>query len=865
MNVKCPRCQSDNPETSRSCAGCGTRLTVLPGAPDEEKTKTLAPVPDLGTGTIFADRYQVIEKIGAGGMGRVYKVYDTKVKEKIALKIIKPEIASDEKIIERFEHELRAARRIAHRNVCRMFDLGEYAGTHYITMEYVPGETLKNMIRMTGPLSVGVAVGYARQVADGLEEARRWGIVHRDLKPQNVLIDPTGTARILDFGIARLVQARELTAEGVVIGTPEYMSPEQAEGEEVDHRSDLYSLGMILYEMVTGKAPFESRTPLGVLVKQKSELPRPPRQLNSQVPESLDALILKCLAKDRNQRYQTAAEVRDALDKIESAWLSTATRPEAPRDAKRRHSSRVRTIAAAALILSAAAGGIYVLVKTRRAGPVPAAKTEPSVTALSGWTNSVAVIPFEVRGPGPAPSGLGYGLAEGIRQKLLSFGHLKVPDQYASDQYRSLAGTPAELGKALQVDNVLVGTVEMTPDGIRVNIRLTKTQGELLVFEHPYENKRESPFLKLEEKIANDIAAQLRMTSAAASEWTRFSIEPPSLVVLDLMANAKKAELRYRDVRLKDDFEEAVRLYRKVIERDRDYPLSYWGLGNLFECRYATGGGNLDDSFEMRLNYETAFKKNDKIAETQVGMGWVYYYENDWDKAYRSFKTAYDLAPNNAEINFNVGSFLRSIGLDQKAIWYYARVFVLAMDQGFHFALFRTCAQSYWNLGQFEKGLRLIEEALKLEPDSFLLHSMYARFLVATRDLNRAEEEFRIMEKTMPETEDARERLARLRIWFLALKGDTAKAREMLKNIKQPFRYEITNAQIILGDKGQALKNIEWGLDRAYYLIKDFLYPYPYFIYNPFFEGLGSDPRFQKIAAKAKAVYEEKDRKYGGL
>jgi eukaryotic-like serine/threonine-protein kinase len=860
--VKCPRCESENPETSLFCAGCGTRLTALPGALDEERTRTLAPVPDLETGAIFADRYQVIEKIGAGGMGRVYKVYDTKVKEKIALKIIKPEIASDEKTIERFGQELRAARRIAHRNVCRMFDLGEHAGTHYITMEYVPGETLKNVIRMTGPLSVGVAVDYARQIADGLEEARRWGIVHRDLKPQNVLIDPTGTARIMDFGIARSVQARELTAEGVVIGTPEYMSPEQAEGQEVDHRSDLYSLGMILYEMVTGKSPFESRTPLGVLVKQKIELPRPPRQLNPQVPESVEVLILKCLAKDRNQRYQTAAEVRDALEKIESSWKPTAAHPETPRGTKRRLWSPVLKIAAGALILSAAAGGLYVLVKARRAVPVSAVKTETSVAAPSVWTNSVAVIPFEVKGSGPTPSGLGYDLAAGIRQKLKSFGYLEVAEEYASDQYRTLAGTPVELGKALHADNILVGTVEMTPDGISVNIRLTNTtQGEPFVFKPPYKNKREGPFLKMEEQIANDVAAKLLMTPAAAYEGARFSVEPADPDVRALMAKAKKAEFRYRDMSHKDDFEEAVLLYRKVIERDRDYPLSYWGLGNLYESRYATSGGDLDDFSEMRLNYESAFKKNDKIAETRAGMGWVYYYESDWDKAYVSFKSAYDLAPNNAEINFNVGSFFRSIGLDHKAIWYYTRA--LTIDPGFHYA-HRNCAASYWNLGQFEMGLRSIEEGLKTGPANFLLHTTYARFLVATRNLDKAETELQGLEKDA-KTDADRERLDRLRIWFLALKGDTAKARELLKNIKQRFRYEITNALITLGDKDLAIENINWGIEGAYYLIKDFLYPYPYFKNNPFFEGLGSDPRFQKIEAKAKAVYEEKDHKYIGF
>jgi TolB-like protein/tRNA A-37 threonylcarbamoyl transferase component Bud32 len=859
--MKCPRCQVDNSETSRYCAGCGAPLSAS-GSPAEDKTRTLPPLPKLETGTLFAGRYQVIEKIGSGGMGQVFKVFDTKVQERVALKIIRPEISSDPKTIERFGHELRAARRIAHRNVCRMFDLGEHAGTHYITMEYVAGETLKNIIRMSGPLSIGSAVDYAKQIADGLEEARRFGIIHRDLKPQNVLIDPSHTARIMDFGIARSLQSGEWTAEGVVLGTPEYMSPEQAEGEEADHRSDLYSLGMILYEMVTGKTPFESRTPLGVLVKQKSESPRSPRQLNPQVPESLAAVILKCLAKDRNQRFQTAADVRAALGKLEATGLLPTARPEvvsgsgptAPRP------KRLRATAAV-LLLGAALAGMYFLFRPRPVGrpPLPAAKAEPAKASLSIRTSSVAVLPFVVRAPGSSPSGLGYDLAQGIRQKLMSLRGLKVSDQYESDQYRALADRPAEIGQALQVEYIVVGAIELASSLLRLDLRLIRTRGEAFEVEQRYEDKRDGPFLNLEERVANDIARQLKMTYVAAQESRPFSIEPADPETRTLMIGAKKTELRYRDQRLPADFDDAARLYRQVIGRDRTYPLSYLGLGNLYESRYATGGGNPDDCLEMVLNYQMAFKKNPGVAETNAGMGWVYYYEPDWDKAYQSFARAYELAPDNAEINFNFGSFLRSIGLDDKATWYYGRA--LTLDPGFHYAI-RACTASYWNLGQFERGRELLEEGLKSDPDNFLLRAAYARFLVATRDLDKAGAEIQRLEKISPDTEEGRERVNRLKAWYLALQGDSAGARDILRDIKQPFRYEVTNAYLVLGEKDLALYNIKWGLDRAYYMIKDFLYPYPYFLNNPFFEGIKSDPRFQSLVAKAKAAYMEKDRKY---
>lgn len=206
-------------------------------------------------------------------MGRLYKVFDTKIKEKIALKTNKPEVGSDKETIERFSNELRQARRIAHPNVCRMFDLGEAEGCYFITMEFVPGEDLKSFVRRSRRLEMETTLRIAGQVAEGLAEAHRLGIVHQDLKPSNIMIDEEGNAQIMDFGIARSTAASGLTGEGVIIGTPEYMSPEQVAGEPADQRSDLYSLGMVLYEMVTGRLPFEGDTSMSIALKHKTEIP----------------------------------------------------------------------------------------------------------------------------------------------------------------------------------------------------------------------------------------------------------------------------------------------------------------------------------------------------------------------------------------------------------------------------------------------------------------------------------------------------------------------------------------------------------------------------------------------------------------
>jgi serine/threonine protein kinase len=224
--MKCPRCHSDNPADTRYCGKCGTRLE---SKKQISFTKTLeTPNEGLARGILFANRYEIIEKLGEGGMGEVYRVEDTKVGEEVALKLIKPEIASHKRTVERFRNELRIARQITHKHVCRMHDLNEEGKALFITMEYVRGEDLKSLIRRTKQLTVGTTVSITNQVAEGLSEAHRLGVIHRDLKPNNIMIDKEGQAKIMDFGIARSLAEAGTTAEGVIIGTPDYMSPEQA-------------------------------------------------------------------------------------------------------------------------------------------------------------------------------------------------------------------------------------------------------------------------------------------------------------------------------------------------------------------------------------------------------------------------------------------------------------------------------------------------------------------------------------------------------------------------------------------------------------------------------------------------------------
>lgn len=326
--MKCPKCRSDNPESVKFCGACGTKLGPFP--PFTETLATGAGEP--ARGALLAGRYEVIEELGRGGMGTVYRVEDQKIKAEIALKLIKPEIAADRETIERFRNELKLTRMISHPNVCRMFDLGEDQGTSFITMEYVRGEDLRSLIRMSGRLEICAALSIAKQICQGLAEAHRLGVVHRDLKPSNIMIDREGNARIMDFGIARSVLARGMTGPGVMIGTAEYMSPEQAEAKNAEPRSDLYSLGVILYEMLTGRVPFKGDTALAVAVKHKSERPKDPREWNPRIPERVSRLVLRCLEKKPGGRVESAPGMISELDALLDAILQAGRKPAAGSD-----------------------------------------------------------------------------------------------------------------------------------------------------------------------------------------------------------------------------------------------------------------------------------------------------------------------------------------------------------------------------------------------------------------------------------------------------------------------------------------------------------------------------------------------------
>jgi len=259
----------------------------------------------------IADRYDILGVVGRGGMGIVYKARDRETGEVVAVKVLKPEISADPAVMQRFKNELLLARKITHKNVCRLHEFNRVGDVAYITMEFVEGESLRSLLKRGSP-GLRISLGMAHQIAEGLQEAHRQAVVHRDLKPENVFVMPDGDVKVMDFGIARSLETNTQTV--TLIGTPAYMAPEQARGLRTDHRADIYSFGLMLYEMVTGARAFQADTPMAALLQQIQDIPRPPLEITPELPASLNLLILRCLEKDPINRFASTDELLRELD-----------------------------------------------------------------------------------------------------------------------------------------------------------------------------------------------------------------------------------------------------------------------------------------------------------------------------------------------------------------------------------------------------------------------------------------------------------------------------------------------------------------------------------------------------------------------
>ncbi|MGD8535663.1 MAG: protein kinase [Candidatus Aminicenantes bacterium] len=842
--MKCPTCQFENPSDTRFCGNCGTQIRPVEDI-DAPQTKTAqTPMKEIDRGTVLASRYEIIELLGRGGMGNVYRVVDKKINEEIALKFLNPAIA-DEKMIERFKNELKFARKISHKNICRMYDLDDFEGTPYITMEYVTGEDLRNMIKMTGQLSVGRAISIAKQVCEGLAEAHRLGIVHRDLKPRNIMIDKEGNARIMDFGIARSIKVKGITRVGSIIGTPEYMSPEQVKGEKVDHRSDIYSLGIILFEMMTGQVPFEGDTSLSIALKHEKEIPPDPREFNAQIPKELSRVILRCLEKEKERRFQGAGELFSELTKIEEE-IPTKEKVFARKIKTKVLKKRIRWVLPAVLFACAILVlGYIVLVQIPKLGGLK-------------WKNSIAVLPFKDLSQEKNQVAFCEEMTVAVITRLSSVEGLKVSPERSIRRYSETEKDSRTIGQELDVQTILEPYLKKEGERIYITAHVVNANENFVLKSFEYEEEFDRVF-EVQDKLSTDIADALNV-SLTEEQLEAIKIkETENTKAYEFYAKGRHFEKRYRDLRRKEDFEAAVLNQKKAIEIDENYALAYWGLGDAYESRFVREN-NQDDLGKMEEFYMKAYQMEPDLAEANLGLGWVHFYKENLDRAFEYFKRAHEISPDNPEINHHVAAFLKDIHLNQRAIEFYSNAIELDPASVVYRELSSSC---YLKMGEFEEAAVLIKEAIDLEPDDMTLRLYYARVLIMMQEFERAEEIVKEVEERDPKNED----IQYTRAWLFAIQGERERSLEVIKKIDKPVYFSnlLSNIYSLLGMKDEAIQNIELAIEKGLEKVKTYPYHYLYLIKNPFYDNLRDDPRFQEIVKKQEEWYRENLGKFGDI
>jgi len=669
-------------------------------------TETLeTPTEELTRGTTFAGRYEIIEELGKGGMGKVYRSFDKQLKEEVALKLIKPEIASDKKTLDRFSNELKIARKIVHKNVGRMYELMENKGVFFITMEYVPGQDLKGLIRQSGQLAMGTTISIAKQVCEGLAEAHKLGVVHRDLKPSNIMIDENGDARIMDFGIARSLKEKGITGAGVMIGTPEYMSPEQVEGKETDQRSDIYSLGVILYEMVTGHVPFEGDTPFTIGMKHKGEIPKDPKELNAQIPDDLSLLILRCLEKDKEKRYQSAGEVRSELTNIEKGIPTTdkvipKRKPTTSKEITVTFSLKKLYVPALAVIVVAIIGiTIWRLLPKKEAALLPPSKP------------SIAVLPFEDLSPQQDQEYFCDGLADELINAFTHIKDLRVVARHSAFSFKGKDMYIREICKILNVDTVLGGSVRKSGNRLRIISNLVNSDGYQL-WSQKYEREMKEIFT-IQDEISQAIVNKLKV-NLLGEEQTAIQKRPTEdLDAYDLYLKG----IYYRNKVHPDDLMKGLEYFQKATERDPNFALAYVEIGNIYESFAFLGILSPNEVYpKAKAELKKAMEIDDALGEAHtLAANISTWYDWDWPAAENSFKRAIALNPGLDSTHTMYSLYLLIQGRFDEAV---TEIRLAQELNPLNPDSYAWAIQIYRCAGRVDEAMEQIQKAMEVDPNS---------------------------------------------------------------------------------------------------------------------------------------------------
>ena len=669
----------------------------------------------LQPGVLFGERYEILSVLGQGGMGAVYKARDRELDRLIALKVIRPELATDPAILLRFKQELILSRNITHKNVVRIYDLGEADGIRFISMEYVDGEDLRTILRRQGKFAPKEAISVVEQVCRALDSAHSEGVIHRDLKPQNIMRDRHGRIVVMDFGLARSLGDSGMTQTGAIVGTIEYMSPEQALGGTLDQRSDIFSVGLIFYELLTGKAPYQADTAIASLMKRTREDAPSASDVDASIPRSLSAIVSRCLEREPANRYHSAVELLQQLTTWESnpnISAETLSKMIAHPIVRRSRFSldlpgkSWMWIAGAVLVVALATYAGRTLLSRPGTSSGEIAQGIPSLKQ----GKYVAILPLKQVGD---PKALGYvadGIQEALIAKLFQLKEIHLASSDAVDKAAAKDLPLSKLARELGVNLVLQGSVQGNSDKIRVTLSLDDASTGKRLWSEEFPGAP-GDVLALEDQIYGTVATALAL-KPTDEEQARVGAHPTENVkAYDLYLQGRNT---LRNSRSQNDIRQAVGLFEQAIDRDPNFALAYTGLADSSLRMY---GENKESIWAQKatLSAQQAERLSNNLPEVHLSLGSVYSMTGKYTQAVTELKRALELAPNSDEAYRNLGEAYKASGQTEDAIATYQKA-VAANSYNWlnHIAL----GKAYLELGDSAKALPEFQKVTELAPDN---------------------------------------------------------------------------------------------------------------------------------------------------